>query len=155
MRKIAFDVDGVLLNMHAPFTRWVEKKFGVVIHESDIHYWDLDYTFDIPATLLPEMWTYIWKQPLAPYPGALAMLRNFKALPNWTIYLVSNRPWNSHGAREAAGRDFSTVLGIPEEQIYVTDNTPKSNVLNQIKPELFVEARLHSFHPEADGSLHL
>jgi uncharacterized HAD superfamily protein len=134
---IAFDCDGVLLDMNAAFLLWLERQFGVVVSREDITHWDFFYTFDIPEDHFQGMWTSIWKTPLLPYPGVHLMLSKFEDM-GFEIHIVSNRPESFFGAADAARRDFPQ-LAINPKHIHLTNNTPKSEVLNKIGAKYYVE----------------
>jgi phosphoglycolate phosphatase-like HAD superfamily hydrolase len=132
---IAFDADGVLIDLDATFFRWMEKRYGVHVDVHQRHHWDFQYDFDIPQDVLPEMWKYIWSNPALPYPGAISMIRQLQRTGE-KVSVVSYRPEGL--AKEAALRDFP-ALGIPSQDIHLVNDGPKSKVLNRIRPTVFLE----------------
>jgi hypothetical protein len=132
---IAFDADGVLINMNATQARWMEKRYGVLLVDDHVRHWDFHYSFDIPQEILPKMWEYIWTNPSLPYPGAVSMIRQLQRQGD-KVSIISCRPEGL--AKEAALRDFP-ALGIPSQDIHLVNDGSKSAVLNRIKPTAFLE----------------
>lgn len=147
MKKIALDVDGVLLNFMEEFDRVVRQIVGehIVVKPDELNltHYDVFKRYGITDEVKDSIFKYMIENrnyaSLKPLEGVKEALEAIKA-EGFKIYLVTALP---EAAREMRLENLKTMLDfIPDEIHCVGMGMSKEEKLKEIRPDIFIDDRI-------------
>lgn len=145
---IALDVDGVLLDFMNPFDIAAKEVFGCKINkdrnEHGMEQYDLLQRASINQDQLFEIFDYMIKTKMyskfPALPGAVEAIAKIQAA-GFDIYNVTAIP---DGVRDQRLKNLQDALNFkPKEIICVGMGKSKKEALEELRPQIFIDDRLH------------
>lgn len=134
--KIAFDVDGVVLNSIDVILEYINKVMGKRLAQSDLVSWELE-DLGIDFKTLWDAVDYMYSQPLIePYDGAVEFLAGLFRHTREPLLFITGRREPATALRQLAALNWNSD---PPEIIVTGGSRNKSRFLDQHSVDFMVE----------------
>jgi uncharacterized HAD superfamily protein len=149
MKKIAFDIDGVVINLQDPLAYYFKKMYNVVLPEKAFARWKIEETTNLPyeqvLACVNACIEDVARQDV--YPGAKEFITNYFKKTKKEVLFVTNR-WDTINTYKLLDRFFPDVYYSVS---FVKGN--KTFVLKNEKVDAFVEDRIENAEEISDGGI--
>ena len=150
MKKIALDVDGVILNFGEQYLNVAQEVLQRPL-SPDFSKYKLQDFLQVSATEDTIVWNYFneknhWKN-IVPFPNVQEALKRIIDF-NYEIFIVSA----INPIHETARLINLKELGLVPTQIHCVgeNNAPKHEIISQIHPHIFIDDRLDHLYRSSD-----
>src|SRR4030042_5669509 len=140
MKKTAFDIDGVVINLQDPLTYYFKKMYGIELPNEAFSRWSIEKTTDIPyekvLVCVNACIEDIELQNI--YPGAKEFILDYFRETKEEVLFVTNR-WDKVNTFKLLDRFFHNIF----YDVIFVDGT-KTNVLKERNVDIFIEDRIEN-----------